>query len=403
MAEATNTRKPIPKRLRFEVFKRDKFMCQYCGALATAKILHCDHVVPVAEGGETTLLNLTTACKDCNLGKGARLLSDDTVLSKQHAQLADLEERRQQLEMMRQWREELEKHAISEVDILVDAIGSRSEWTPGDVGRNTLRRLIKKHGLVEVLEAAGEAFDIYFRDGTESDWDNAFGKIGLVIKMRAGERENPALRKILYIQGILRNRFSQPREDFVDRLKDIVAKKYPVETMEQLAKRATSWNDYVQLLNKYNAALKAQQTEPEEDEVDRLQAQEDAEMEESMNAWHDDAWHIEMWAGCFGDTSAARILKVIAGWTRGSGFVDRGDISAEVLRLLFGLHAVGLIRPTRKDGSLAHRNENGDIVPTFQVPPLSPREATRAFNRFCTLKLGHWGSPLVFARVDQVH
>lgn len=66
MAETLPDRKrqPIPKTMRFEVFKRDSFTCQYCGATATQKLLHCDHVVPVAEGGETTLLNLITACVD---------------------------------------------------------------------------------------------------------------------------------------------------------------------------------------------------------------------------------------------------------------------------------------------------------------------------------------------------
>lgn len=400
---AKSKRQGISQKIRFEVFKRDSFKCQYCGATAAQKLLHCDHVVPVAEGGETTLLNLTTACADCNLGKGARLLSDDTVLSKQHTQLAELEERRQQLEMMRQWREELEKHTISEVDILADAISSRSEWTPSDVGRNTLRRLIKKHGLVEVLEAADEAFDIYFRDGTESDWDAAFGKIGLVISMRAAERENPAIRKILYIQGILRNRFRQPREEFVDRLKDAVAKNYPVEVLEQWAKRATSWSDYVRRLSEWSAAQKVERAAPEEEEKDPLQAQEDTEMEESLNAWHDDAWHIEMWAGCFGDTSAGRILKVIAGWTRGSGYVNDGKLDPNDLGLMRGLHAVGLIRPLYKTGTVAHRDEHGNVIPTFQVPPMSPRAATRAFNRFGSLKLGFWDRPRGFARVDQVH
>ena len=111
-------RTPISRRLRFEVFKRDKFTCQYCGATATQKLLHCDHVEPVAEGGETTLLNLITACVDCNLGKGARPLSDDSAMAKQHRQLAELEERRQQLEMMREWREELAQHQVDQIEIV---------------------------------------------------------------------------------------------------------------------------------------------------------------------------------------------------------------------------------------------------------------------------------------------
>ena len=46
-----NKRKSITKSVRFEVFKRDGFKCQYCGASAPDVILEVDHIVPVAEGG----------------------------------------------------------------------------------------------------------------------------------------------------------------------------------------------------------------------------------------------------------------------------------------------------------------------------------------------------------------
>ena len=56
--------------LRFSVFRRDSFTCQYCGRRAPEFPLHVDHVVPWAAGGATTLSNLRTACGECNLGKG---------------------------------------------------------------------------------------------------------------------------------------------------------------------------------------------------------------------------------------------------------------------------------------------------------------------------------------------
>lgn len=69
-------RKPISKKLRFEVFKRDEFTCQYCGATPPRVILECDHIDPVANGGSNDIDNLITACFDCNRGKSADLLSD---------------------------------------------------------------------------------------------------------------------------------------------------------------------------------------------------------------------------------------------------------------------------------------------------------------------------------------
>jgi len=61
----------ISKRLRFEVFKRDGFTCQYCGAHPPGVLLHCDHIDPVANGGLTEIDNLVAACEACNLGKSS--------------------------------------------------------------------------------------------------------------------------------------------------------------------------------------------------------------------------------------------------------------------------------------------------------------------------------------------
>lgn len=85
--------------------KRDAFRCQYCGRSAPDVVLEVDHIKPIAKGGIDTLDNLITACEECNLGKGARLLDDHSVLEKQRRQLEELNKRREQLEMMMQWRD----------------------------------------------------------------------------------------------------------------------------------------------------------------------------------------------------------------------------------------------------------------------------------------------------------
>lgn len=70
-----SARKSISKRVRFEIFKRDGFTCQYCGAHPPGAILHIDHIEPLAAGGPDEADNFITACEACNLGKGARLLT----------------------------------------------------------------------------------------------------------------------------------------------------------------------------------------------------------------------------------------------------------------------------------------------------------------------------------------
>ena len=62
-------RKPIPKRLRFEILARDKYTCRYCRA--TDAPLTIDHVVPTVLGGSDDPSNLVAACIDCNAGKSS--------------------------------------------------------------------------------------------------------------------------------------------------------------------------------------------------------------------------------------------------------------------------------------------------------------------------------------------
>jgi 5-methylcytosine-specific restriction endonuclease McrA len=62
-----------PAFTRFNVFLRDKFMCQYCGDAFSSHELTFDHLVPRSRGGRTTWENVVTACSGCNLTKGNRL------------------------------------------------------------------------------------------------------------------------------------------------------------------------------------------------------------------------------------------------------------------------------------------------------------------------------------------
>ena len=55
------------RRIRTQVFERDAYTCRYCGQHTESP--HCDHVIPLCKGGETTLENLVTACPACNCSK----------------------------------------------------------------------------------------------------------------------------------------------------------------------------------------------------------------------------------------------------------------------------------------------------------------------------------------------
>ncbi len=52
------------------LFKRDKFLCAYCGETFARDRLSRDHVVPRKLKGENDWCNCVTACKPCNQAKG---------------------------------------------------------------------------------------------------------------------------------------------------------------------------------------------------------------------------------------------------------------------------------------------------------------------------------------------
>lgn len=103
-------RKGISKKVRFEVFKRDSFTCQYCGSTPPKVVLQVDHIVAVANGGDNDPDNLITACQPCNLGKSATPLESVPQSLKDKA--LETREREDQIrgysEVMAERRERLE-------------------------------------------------------------------------------------------------------------------------------------------------------------------------------------------------------------------------------------------------------------------------------------------------------
>ena len=54
------------------LFRRDRFVCLYCGNRFAGAELSRDHVVPRAQGGADIWENVVTACKPCNHRKDCR-------------------------------------------------------------------------------------------------------------------------------------------------------------------------------------------------------------------------------------------------------------------------------------------------------------------------------------------
>lgn len=200
-------RKPISKRIRFEVFKRDKFTCQYCGWMAPDVILEVDHIKPVANGGNNDLLNLITSCRDCNRGKGKREISDDSVIKKQQAALKDLADRNEQLEMMVQWKDELLKVEQRSVELLCDYLNDTFCVTVNESGKLKLRKWLKKYSVEELIQSIDEAFSNTFCENLET----AFAEIPKYAYYNK-HPVSPDKRQVMYLRKILINRLGCDEE-----------------------------------------------------------------------------------------------------------------------------------------------------------------------------------------------
>jgi dissimilatory sulfite reductase (desulfoviridin) alpha/beta subunit len=165
-------RKPLSKKIRFEVFKRDAFTCQYCGQMAPDVLLEVDHIKPVASGGKNDLLNLVTACISCNRGKGANELDDSTAVKKQQKQLKELNERREQLKMMLEWKEQLAVLIEEQVDAIDALITERYNRTMTPEGRRRIKDVIRRFGFGEAYESSEISVNKY------DDARTALNKIG---------------------------------------------------------------------------------------------------------------------------------------------------------------------------------------------------------------------------------
>jgi hypothetical protein len=72
-----------------DVFDRDGWKCQRCGCKTKPAIRHrwhpkqaeCDHIIPLAVGGDHAIWNCQTLCARCNSNKGASVGGDQLLLA----------------------------------------------------------------------------------------------------------------------------------------------------------------------------------------------------------------------------------------------------------------------------------------------------------------------------------
>jgi hypothetical protein len=241
-------RQRISTKLRFEVFKRDKFTCQYCGRSAPEIVLNVDHINPVSNGGDNDILNLVTSCFECNNGKKDRLLSDSTVIKVQTEQLKNLDERRQQLEMMIEWKQslvDLEQEAIQKVSAYWSTVAIG--FTLSVSGTAKLRDMLRKYSAVEVFEAIDIASGYLSFSGDNaiaSTVELAFSKLPGILRNRRMEKNDPAAAVASHAGNIMRKSFYVDYPRLRLATKHAMSEGVDYEEIIEVARKARSMDDF---------------------------------------------------------------------------------------------------------------------------------------------------------------
>lgn len=111
---------PVKISIRFKIFERDNFTCQYCGQKPPQVILHLDHIYPKSKGGSNDEMNLITSCQDCNLGKKDKIIKNIKTKSQIKKSLEDVKESEKQLNEYYKFLRKKERKYNKIVDNIAD-------------------------------------------------------------------------------------------------------------------------------------------------------------------------------------------------------------------------------------------------------------------------------------------
>lgn len=240
-----NKRKNIPNKLRFEVFKRDSFTCQYCGQSAPNVVLEVDHLLPVSKGGDNDILNLITSCWTCNNGKSNILLTDNTMLEKQKAQLDELNEKRLQLEMMIEWRESLNNLDDDIAQKIADYFGGQANCDVNETGLKKIKQWTKKFTYQQILEAVELSVNQYVKKGTNDETNKAFDMVPRICAAKKRQTETGEdLSHLYYIRGILRNRVYCNDQVAIHLLKEANELCIAESELKEIALTSANWTEW---------------------------------------------------------------------------------------------------------------------------------------------------------------
>lgn len=139
--------------IRFEIFKRDNFICQYCGNHPPIVILEVDHILAISKGGKDDTENLITACRECNSGKSNKNLS--AIPEKVKLNIEDIKEKKLQLQKFYIYQKEIAELKEKQIEEISNHWKKlcNNKFHLNELGKASMRKFLKFFTSEEIKDA----------------------------------------------------------------------------------------------------------------------------------------------------------------------------------------------------------------------------------------------------------
>ena len=280
----------ISPQLRFEVFKRDAFTCQDCGRTTPNVVLYVGYKISPEKGGTTELDNLITRCYECFEEKPLERLS----------------ERREQLEMMIEWKNGWKTYKEDSRDHVVEYIHSKIEgYTLKTKAKQNVANALKKYGVPKVLDIIDEAAEKSLKYDSEDNLikDSVEEFVNNIHKFLYVDSQPPIRQKMLYVCGICNNRFQywnrqkglELLEDYASALRKhgyseaALIKDFDEEVIPN-TKRCNNWSEWSGLIEDWTRQISTWDDKPKKEAEQKSNFSDfDIEMQTGMDESQTDA------------------------------------------------------------------------------------------------------------------
>ena len=161
-----NISDPEYKRIKFEVFEKDSFKCQYCGSVAPIVTLQLRRIQEIQQSEKwLDTAFLSTSCAACEKKQAGEA---ENAKRSEFISIDELEERLQQLKMLINWRKGMLKIRKQQLANLVQYWENKVPKSPVDnIQRREILRYINKFSGDEIRAAMDMAADKFLK--TEAD------------------------------------------------------------------------------------------------------------------------------------------------------------------------------------------------------------------------------------------